>query len=85
MLRFVVFELVDGYDITYLHTRRTGHLTALAIEAVLQCVVEECRVLETVALTVGTGLLRTGIEGIDLHHRTYLSADIALLAIFEFG
>ena len=52
VVRLVVLEFAHGYDVAYLHSRRTGHLTALAVEAVLQCIVEESRVLEPVSFSV---------------------------------
>ena len=77
------FQLCGLDDVAYLHSRRAGHLAALAVEAVLESILIKNRVLQTVALTVWSGLLRSGIELVIGQYGTNRGADCTLLALFE--
>ena len=78
-----VFDACGLYHVAYMHVRRAGHLAALAVQAVFQCIVEECRILEPVPFSVRAGLLWAGIVRIHFHHRAYQRAQITLQALFQ--
>jgi hypothetical protein len=61
----------------------TSHLTTLAIQAQLQHLVIIGGILQAVALTVGTGLLGTGIVGSHSGNGADGGADRALGALLE--
>jgi len=66
-----------------LNPGRTGNLAALAVHAILQVLIEKILVLKTKPLTIGTGLLRSGVQRIDGHDRTVSGADRTFDALFE--
>jgi hypothetical protein len=62
---------------------RASHLTAFAVEAELQSLVEELGILQTVALVVGSRLLGTGIVGFYCRHGAIDCADGALETLLK--
>ena len=70
-------------DVGDMDPGRTGYLAALAVEAVLQGLVEEIRVFQAQPFAVRTGLLRAGIEGIDLDDRAVGGTHGAFHALFK--
>ncbi len=66
-----------------LNTGRTGDLTAFAVHAILQVLIEEILVLQTKPLPVRTCLLRSRIQRIDSHNRTVGGTNRTLDALFE--
>jgi hypothetical protein len=76
-----VFDTGCLDDISDLDTVRTSYLTAFAVEAELERLIEEVGVFQPIAQQVGTGMLRTGV--FRLHGRDWAidGADAALQAL----
>ena len=66
-----------------LNAGRTGHLTAFAVHAIFQVLIEEVLVLQTKPLTVRTCLLRSRVQRIDSHYRTVSGTNRTFDALFE--
>ena len=80
-----VFKTCRLNYVADLDVRRAGHLTSLAVQAQVECLVIEERILQTVSFAVRTGLLRARIIRVDCHHRAIYRADSALHALLESG
>ena len=63
-----VFHAGHLNNVAHLHVLWTCHLAALAVQALFEVFVEEHWIFQTVAFTVGTGLLRAGICWIYCRH-----------------
>ena len=70
-------------DVGHLHAGRAHDFAPLAVQAVLERLVEEIRILQAEAFTVRTGLLGAGIARIHRHDRTVSRADGAFHALLE--
>ena len=62
----IIFDAGGLDQVGYLDPGRAGDLAPLAVEAILEADIEEERVLEAQALSVGTRLLGSGIQRINL-------------------
>ena len=73
-----------GLDyVPYPYARRACHFAPLAIEAVLECLVEEYAFLQSEPLPVRPSLLRSRIVGIYRYHGAVYSADCTFDALLE--
>ena len=70
-------------QVSDLNAGRTGHLTAFAVHAIFQVLIEEVLVLQTKPLTVRTCLLRSRVQRIDSHYRTVSGTNRTFDALFE--
>ena len=82
-LRMVVLDTCCLDDVGDMYAGRAHDLAALAVQAVLQGLVEEVRILEPEPFSVGAGLLGAGIARVHRHDRAVGRADGALHALFE--
>ena len=79
----IVLDTCTLDKIRHFHAGRAGNLAALAVEAILERIAEEIRVLEPQAFAVRAGLLGAGVQRIYLKYRTIGRADGALHAFLE--
>ena len=70
-------------QVSDLNAGRTRHLTAFAVHAILQVLVEKVLVLKTKPLSVRTGLFRPWIHRVDNHYRTVSGTNRTFDALFE--
>ena len=82
-LGLVVLDAGRLDEVRHVHAGRAGYLAAFAVEAILERIIEEIRILQAQALTVGAGLLGAGIQRIHLQHRAVRRTDGALHALLE--
>lgn len=68
-------------DVANLDAMRASHLASFAVEAELQCLVEEVGVFQAIAQQVGTGMLRARVFRLHGRHWAIRRADAALQAL----
>ncbi len=78
-----VFHAGGLDDVGHLHAGRTDDFAPFAVQAILEGLVEEIRILQAKAFAVRAGLLGTGIARIHRHDRAIGRADGALHALLE--
>ncbi len=71
--------------IAYSHFRWASDLTPFAVKAIFQRLVIEIGLLKTVALSIGSGLLRTRKIMVHSRHRTIYRANRALYTLIKIG
>ena len=82
-LRVVVLDAGGLDNVRHFHAGRAHDFAALAVQAVLERLVEEVRILEAEPLSVGAGLFGAGVARVHRHDRAIGRADGAFHAFLE--